>query len=160
MNASNLFGRGVGRKKLEAVVAVYPEVLTGVVPKGDLRVVEGIRPDNVQLILDALPAFYALAKSIDKELCGKKAPTPAPSTADAALEPLRGKTIVFTGFREKEWEAQLKTVECSVAGTVSKKVTMVVAADVEETSSKLEKARALGIPIVSKAAFAKKFARI
>jgi NAD-dependent DNA ligase len=162
MNASNLFGRGVGRKKLEAVVAAYPEVLTGVVPKGELRPVEGIRPDNVQLILDALPAFYTLAKSIDKELCGKKTKTKkeTETEADAALEPLRGKTIVFTGFREKEWEAQLKTVECTVSGTVSKKVTMVVAADVEETSAKLEKARALGIPIVSKAAFAKKFARI
>lgn len=170
MNASNLFGRGIGRKKLEALAEAYPEILVGMgtVPKGDLRVVEGIRSDNVQAMLDALPAFYALAKSIDKNVCGKKAKkaadadgdAQAPAPADAALEPLRGKTIVFTGFRAKEWEAQLKTVGCSVSGTVSKKVTMVVAADVGETSSKLEKARALGIPIVSKAAFAKKFARI
>jgi NAD-dependent DNA ligase len=70
---------------------------------------------------------------------------------------LEGQQVVFTGFRNKEWEDILKTVGCRVASGVSKKVFRVIAADPSEESSKIEKAREYGIPIQSKDAFAKAF---
>ena len=167
MNASNLFGRGVGRRKLEAVVAVYPDILVGKIPKttseADLAPVEGIRPANVMAILGVLPEFYKLAKEIHPDICSAKRAQVQErgngqgSSGNGALKALENKQIVFTGFRNKVWEETLKTVGCTVSSTVSKKVALVVALDPSETSSKLDKANDLGIDVVSKEAFAKMY---
>jgi NAD-dependent DNA ligase len=164
MNASNMFGRGIGRKKLEAFATAYPEILKGSVPKsGELRAVEGIAPATVKSMIEALPEVFAFIREIKPKACSAAA-SAAPSTssaspvnAPAAMKELADKTIVFTGFRNKEWETLLKTVGCSVSNTVSKKVAMVVALDVDEDSSKLVKAREYGLKILSKDAFEKKY---
>jgi len=171
MKASNMFGRGVGRTKLEALAATYPEILIGKIPKvtneSDLLPVEGIRPANVIGMLKLLPEFYKMAKEIQPDLCSAKREREKERERERekgdgvtpdVLKPLANQHIIFTGFRNKQWEEQLSVVGCSIATTVSKKVSLVVALDPEESSSKLDKARTLGIPIVSKDVFAKKYA--
>jgi len=169
MKASNMFGRGIGRRKLEAVVAVYPDILIGKMPnvkkESDVLPVEGIRPANVLAILQVLPEFYKLAKEIHPDMCSAKREKEKEKEQEKekgkpaeVLKPLENQQIVFTGFRNKQWEEQLKGVGCSVSSTVSKKVMLVVALDPEESSSKLDKAKQLGIPVISKEAFAKKYA--
>ena len=66
--------------------------------------------------------------------------------------------MVFTGFRNKEWEERIENAGGKVSGSVSKNTTLVVASNPDESSGKLDKARALGIPILSKDAFAKEYA--
>jgi NAD-dependent DNA ligase len=166
MNASNRFGRGIGRKKLEAFVVAYPEVLKGNMPKsGELRAVEGIAPATVKSMIEDLPEVLAFVRDINPKTCSAASASAASASASAspavkapvAMKALADKSIVFTGFRDKEWETLLKTVGCSVSNTVSKKVTLVVAKDVDEDSSKLVKAREYGITILSKDAFEKKY---
>jgi NAD-dependent DNA ligase len=66
-----------------------------------------------------------------------------------------GKTIVFTGFRIKEVEAELEKVGAKITTSVSKNTSLVIAADPEEASSKIVKANELGIEVMSKDAFMK-----
>ncbi len=65
--------------------------------------------------------------------------------------PLAGKTFVLTGRLETltrgEAEVLLRNLGASVAGSVSKKTSFVVAG--EEAGSKADKAKELGVPILS-----------
>lgn len=74
--------------------------------------------------------------------------------------PLKGVTVVLTGtlpsLSRDEAKARLQTLGAHVAGSVSKKTSLVVAG--EEAGSKLDKALALGIPVLDEAALAALFA--
>lgn len=81
-------------------------------------------------------------------------PEHAPSAAaDAASLPLFGKTLVLTGtlpnLSREAAKAMIEDAGGKVAGSVSKKTSYVVAG--EEAGSKLEKAQALGVPILDEA---------
>lgn len=57
--------------------------------------------------------------------------------------------ICFTGIRDKQLEAKITKAGGTVSGSVSKNTTYLVADDVNSNSSKADKARSLGIPIIS-----------
>jgi len=73
-----------------------------------------------------------------------------PATAGAANLPLAGRTFVLTGTLPRrtrpEAEAAIKRLGGKVTGSVSKSTSFLLAG--EEAGSKLEKARALNIPVV------------
>lgn len=61
---------------------------------------------------------------------------------------LSGQKVVFTGFRDKDLAAQLEALGGEVASGVSKKVTMVVAANPNSNSGKVKKANQYGIRVI------------
>jgi len=75
------------------------------------------------------------------------------AAADAAALPLAGKTVVLTGtlptLTRDEAKALLEAAGAKVTGSVSTKTDAVVAG--EEAGSKLDKARALGVPVLDEA---------
>lgn len=62
-----------------------------------------------------------------------------------------GQTVLMTGFRDSALKEKLIEQGATVAGSYTKSVTVVVAADVNDSSSKLQKARADGKRIISRA---------
>lgn len=79
----------------------------------------------------------------------------AERAAQALPGPLAGRTYVITGtltgFSRDEATAALERLGARVSGSVSKKTTAVVAG--AEAGSKLDKAQALGVPVLDEAAF-------
>jgi DNA ligase (NAD+) len=71
----------------------------------------------------------------------------------AASKPLAGLTVVLTGtlptWSREQAKEMLEAAGAKVAGSVSKKTSYVVAGD--EAGSKLDKARALGVPVLDEA---------
>jgi len=88
---------------------------------------------------------YALVARLKKVLTIKSPPKESPSL------PLAGKTYVLTGSLQSlsrdEAEDKLRKLGAKVSGSVSKKTTAVIAG--EEAGSKLDKARELGVAVLS-----------
>jgi DNA ligase (NAD+) len=107
------------------------------------------------IVAQSVLAFFAQAhhQEIVAQLraCGVRWEEGAP--AERAPKPLSGQTIVLTGtlptLSRDEAQAMLEEAGAKVAGSVSQKTSYVVAGS--EAGSKLEKALALGVPVLDEA---------
>ena len=61
-----------------------------------------------------------------------------------------GQVVLFTGFRDNVLKEKLLEAGATVAGSLTKSVTLVVASDVNGSGSKLDKARETGVKIIDK----------
>jgi DNA ligase (NAD+) len=156
MVASNAFGRGLGKRKIETVVAKFPlaKLMVETPSVADLTSIEGIGAATAKSFIAGLPEFRTFVVSIGREDCGKKKASPAKKEDPKTLA---GLTFVFTGFRNKDWEAAVTAAGGKMGSSVSKNTSVVVATDVNEDSTKLTKARELGVRIISKETFQKEF---
>lgn len=151
MVASNVFGRGLGKKKIELIVDALPKVMEGSTPTmEELLKIKGAGEETAKAFAAAVPAFFKFMDEIGVPC--KPKPKAAKSTSSATLA---NQTFVFTGFRNKEWEEKVVALGGKVATSVSKSTSFVVAEDPTESTSKLNKARDLSVRIISKDAFAK-----
>jgi NAD-dependent DNA ligase len=66
-------------------------------------------------------------------------------------------TVVFTGFRSKEWENKLKEQGHKISNSVSKKTSCLVVKEKGSGSTKEQKAESLGVPIFTMQEFKEKF---
>ena len=125
-----------------------------------LQTVSGIGPVVAQSISDffAGQAGRALVERLKAAGLTMKADR---SAAPAAEQVLSGKTLVVTGtletFSRQEIETIIKQLGGKAGGSVSKKTSYVVAG--EEAGSKLDKARKLGVPVLSEKEFLKLIGR-
>jgi DNA ligase (NAD+) len=96
-----------------------------------------------------------------RELGVKLTEDPRPSPAEVGGNDLTGKTFVVTGtlahFSRDEIEDLIKKLGGKVTGSVSKKTDYVVAGD--KAGSKLDKARALGVTVLTEGEFEKLIGR-
>ncbi|MGD8454489.1 MAG: NAD-dependent DNA ligase LigA [Phycisphaerae bacterium] len=118
-----------------------------------LQEVEGIGPE----VAAALRAWFdseAGQKTIE-ELVAVGVNMTQPRSERPAKSALAGKTVVVTGTLEKytrqEIEQRIKDLGGKTAGSVSKKTAYVLAG--EAPGSKVDKARKLGVPIITEAEF-------
>ncbi len=85
----------------------------------------------------------------------------APVRLSASAQPLKGRTYVLTGslssMSREEAKEVLRKLGADVSSSVSKKTSGVVAG--EEAGSKLDKARELGVPVLSESEFLKLLGR-
>lgn len=152
MVASNLFGRGLGKKKIASITAAFPGILRGEAPSvQELVAIDGIGQSTATAFVERLPAFFAFMQDTGLACLQPDQPT------NNAFHDFTGEVIVFTGFRNKEWESLVKEGGGKVVTSVSKNTTLVVAANPKDTSSKVTKAQELGIRIVDRDAFEKEY---
>jgi DNA ligase (NAD+) len=119
-------------------------------PLERLSRVEGIGPERAKSIKDYLDSTSG-RKTIDdlKDLGLKLTEAPRPKPAGGA--DLSGKTFVVTGtlarYSREEVEEIIKNLGGKAAGSVSKKTSYLVAG--EKAGSKLDKAKELGVPVLT-----------
>lgn len=147
MVASNIFGRGLGQKKIEMFTQEVPSILQGVMPKAEqLYAIKGAGATTVDAFLAGLPDFFRFMEEIGVPCRSKQPSSPKNNT-------LANSVIVFTGFRNSEWEKMVVELGGKMGTSVTKSTTHVVASDPEDKSTKLQKARDLNIPILSREQF-------
>lgn len=155
MAASGLFQIGIGEKKLNKILVYFPTIFSTYVRQGPQEVydklvtMEGFSDKSAEKVVEGIPAFLIFYKAIKPYIAYKK--------VVVTQKRFKDMKIVMTGFRDKGMQDTIENEGGQVSTSVSKNTTLVVAANPNESSSKLVKARELGIPILSREEFSKKY---
>ena len=157
MAASNIFGRGFSDKKLELILESYPAVLLSnesqITKTQKVAAIKGMAEKTAEAFISKIPAFLAFVQEAHLEY--KLQQTSQKQKQDQVVNqshPLYNKTIVFTGFRDKQLEEQLKAVGAKLGSSVSKNTFILLTKDNpiggDETGKVLE-AKKLNIKIMT-----------
>jgi NAD-dependent DNA ligase len=158
MAASNIFGRGFGKKKIKKILDVYPNIVDKYSKKtheqweNKLLSLEGFDTKTVDSFLYALPLFQKFYDKISETVEVK----PYINKVNK-LGLFNGMTIVFTGFREPVWQKFIELEGGKMSESISRNTSLLVYDDGQQSSSKYLTAKKLGIPTISKSDFSKKY---
>ena len=150
MQASNIFGRGFGKRRFESILVEQPDILVSEKTDSEkleaLKAIEGMAKKSAEKFLSYIPAFVEWAKSagLESRLVYKA----KPKSGDTGHE-LFGKKWVMTGFRDKDLIEKLEKVGAVQQSAVSKKTFMVIVKDKDEDTGKAEEARRLGVQVLT-----------
>ena len=153
MAASNLFGPVLGQKKLALITDAHPDILNIKLTKPQMieliSDIDGFSTKTSTAFAEGLVDFKKFLKKIPNVKFESKKKRKA---KDAKFE---GMKIVFSGFRNKEWNELIEDAGGKITNTVSKNTSILVVKDKTETSSKITKAKDLGIKLMNISEFEK-----
>jgi DNA ligase (NAD+) len=156
MDASNLFGRSIGEKKLKLIVTAFPNIIKGYVPtESELLKIDGIASVTANQFIDGLPDFFDFMKNIGIDC--NKTNVVLKEVIVSSKPTLKELVVVFTGIRDKDLEKDIEERGGKVASAVSGKTKVLVAKDPREETGKVKVAKELGIPVVDIETFKKEF---
>lgn len=139
--SGGFFGRGIGRRKLKKIFDVFSDYTLKTVTLEDICSVEGFDSKTAQQVIDNVANYWDFLEEVDGYYAFA-----APTLSTGGR--FDGEAVVFTGFRDKDAMAVIEAQGGKVSSGVSKNTTLVVTKDPNSTSSKIQKARDLGIKII------------
>lgn len=164
MAASQIFGRGIGSRKIKLIIDLYPDIIDIFKSKGRdyciklINTINGFDIKTTNKIIDHMDMFIEYYKKLIKIKPNIISTTKFEDINSNTLNKFNqysNMTIVFTGFRDKEIEASLELVNTKISNQISKNTNLVIAADLNNNSSKIIAATKLNIKIISKDNFIK-----
>ena len=164
MAASNIFGRGFSDKKLELILDEYPDVLidqqkqdannTKETKIQKVAAIKGMATKTAEAFVDKIPAFLAFLKEakledkLQKDQENQEQKQQQKQIIDQS-HPLYNKSIVFTGFRDKQLEEQVKAHGGKIGSSVSKNTFILITKDPLDETGKVLEAKKLNIKIMT-----------
>lgn len=152
MIASNIFGRGFGEKKLKLILDKYPSLAIDKdfkVSIIDLTNIKGIAEITALQFIEGLPKYFDFLQSLT---------ITCTSPEEKLIKKILGfkdKKIVFSGFRNKEYEKLIEESGGKIISTISKSTDYLIIKEDDIHSAKVVKANELGIKILTKEEFEK-----
>ena len=168
MAASNKFGRGIGKRKIQPIMNAYPDILTRDEPIDEkivmLQTIDGIGKENANSFVTNIPVFLDFMKECNllnkvdntkPELHNEFQPIET-ITVDES-NPLYQKHIVMTKVRDAEIIAHLKSVGGILDNNISKQTYILIVKSLDDVSNKMKKANEDKIPIMTPEMFKEKY---
>ena len=160
MSASNIFGHGMAGKKLEIVIDAYPDILVSTETKlakiEKIAIVKGMAKKTATAFVEHIEEFLKFIDETDLKYKLEVAEKETPQYDET--NPLFGKKIVMTGFRNAEFSENMeKKYGAKLSSSVTSNTFVLLVKDVEETTGKAEQARKLNIPIMTLEMFTDKY---
>lgn len=150
MVGSCIFGFGIGNKRVKLLLEHIPNVLNTKIDMNMIINIPGFSSIMAKKIVNNMENFKVFYEQIlpyvkiEQNVCNKKA---------QKLQKYEGKRIVMSGFRDKKLQSMIEEQGGIVATSMSKNVWLVLVKDKTSTSSKIEKARELGVKILTRDEF-------
>ena len=162
MSASNIFGRGFSGKKTELIMEAYPNILVSTESAQEkvnkVASIKGMAKKTAESFVQSIPVFIQfihetglIHKLQEVEQVEKEKAPKDPSN------PLFGKTIVMTGFRDTAIQEALKNVGAKLGASASKNTFIVLVKDLEDDTGKAQDAKKLGIQLMTPEEFKAKY---
>lgn len=163
MAASNYFGRGMGTRKIQIITKAYPDIMTRDWNTKELYskviALNGFQDKTTEKFVEGFEKFKKFFEKLQKytDLDYLVMRDSERGESNNTLNLFINKKVVLTGFRSSEIVNFIEKNGGSVTGSVSKNTSLVVCNDVSEESTKLSKAKELGIRIITKNDFIAEF---
>jgi DNA ligase (NAD+) len=162
--ASNYFGHGIGKKKIEKIMNIYPNIIElynkydydNIINK--IIDIEGFDIKTATQFVNNLSKFVKLYESLTDNI--KKQLINNIKIIKKNNMLFENMIIVFTGFRDNELEDFIISNGGHINSSISSKTTLVISTEEainKNTNSKILKAKELNILIISKEKFIKKY---
>ena len=152
MGSSGVFGYGVGRKRVIALMTDMPDLLVAKKKGLKKRVlkVEGFSEIMADKVIENLDYAVKFIDEISKYVS---------FVEDTRVsDTLVGQKFCFSGFRSKELEQKIDDRGGKAVTSVSKKTSgIIVASKGGKSTGKVSKAESLGVPVYTKEEFIEKF---
>ena len=151
--ASGMFGMGFGKRKIESLLQMLPQFLTKDISLEDICHIDGFSKKTAERVLFGKKQFLEFHDTIKDKITisleyGKK---------EIVGDQFKDKKIVFSQFRDAALKDKIINLGGTVSDSVSSKTNFVIVKNKTESSSKIEKAVKLNIPIMSVDEFVEKF---
>lgn len=155
MAASNQLGHGMGKERCKLVLEKYPDLLTEYKKwKKDefinkIKEIPGWEEKTSKQFVSNFNKFITFYESIKDKV---KIKTTNNNKKKNNIE-LNGKTLVLSGFRDKELEKILEDYDVKISNSISKNTNLLVVKDqsvIDERTGKVKKAEELNINIITK----------
>ena len=152
MQATNIFGRGLGIKKFTTVLNAYPDILTSSLSneekKTNLLALPGIAERTADQFIDKYKMFveWTINAKLETKL-NYTSKTENNMTENNMTENmiLSNKKYVITGFRDNNLIQKLNSLGAKEMSSVSKSTDFVIVKNEDESTQKAELGRKLGI---------------
>jgi NAD-dependent DNA ligase len=178
MNASNLFGRGLGEKKLNLIIDKFPYICDNQekalkLTIEDLIKINGMGNITASLFISNLKEFYQFynllninkndidndddndnnddKKKDDKKKDDKKKDDKKKDENDkneVNMKKYNGNIYVFSGIRDKDLEKIIIANGGKITSVVSKKTTALIVKSLDDETVKIKNAKSFNIPII------------
>jgi NAD-dependent DNA ligase len=161
MTASNLFGRTLGEKKIELIMNEYPDILISkeTIQEKTQKIlnVKGIAEKSATAFVENIETFNNFIKEcgLQHKLHNQSSLTSINKKIESNV--LYNKTIIMTGFRDKNLEDKIKNSGAKLGSSVSKNTFVVIVKNLEEDTSKASDAKKIGVPLITVEEFNKKY---
>jgi NAD-dependent DNA ligase len=161
MAGSLIFGRGMGVKKIREIIKVYPDILEHRNEEKDylrdmILEIEGFSEKSASRFIDNLNNFYRFLEDIRNNTNYELLFTTDNKETNKDVL-FVNKKVVLTGFRSKEITDFIESNGGKITSTVSKNTNLVIYVPGDKTGSKFNKAQQLGIKLLTKIDFEKKY---
>ena len=159
MSASNMFGRGLSKIKIDLIMDSYPKVLLSNETKFQkiekITSIKGMAIKSAEAFVDRIPDFITFIK--ESGLIKKLAEGISEKKQADKSHPLFEKSIVMTGFRDVALQNKLKEIGAKIGTSVSSKTFVVLVKDISEDTGKANEAKKLGVQIMTPETFVNKY---
>ncbi len=154
MAASNKIGPGLGEERMKQVLVVYPNLMTDYKKWTKTEFINKLKEINSweektsSLLVANFDEFVKFYDSVKKYVTIK-----LPENKQTSKGPFTNKTVVLTGFRDKEIQEKIEAQGGKIGSSVSKNTDYLIVKDqtvIDEPTDKVSKAIDLGLTILTK----------
>jgi len=149
MDFSNLLGENIAIKNIKIILKALPNilVLSKTISKKELierlNDISGIGPVKAKLIANNIDKFITFYEKLPKQN------KPVIKSSIKVDKRFKNKNVVFSGIRDKNLETIIEISGGKVLSTISKETNILIVKDKNANTSKINKARDLGISIIN-----------
>lgn len=159
MDASHIFGKGIGSRKLKEIIKVYPDIMMDRSLKKELKEkivkIDGFAELTAGRFVDNLEKFKKFYDDFN-EIYDISHMVQITTKKTKSSTKFNDEVIVFTGIRDNELQKQIENFGGKVTTSISKNTTILITSDNPDTGTeKYKKAKQLGIKIYTISEFKK-----